>query len=212
MPRCRHQPSEAGVDELTAIVTVPLAQGEGQPLVEVLDGAGDAPVVQVPEGLQFGPAGGHVDGDQRGAVPAGRGLPAMQDQIALQRARRDAGPFAPRAQRHLGAQGVRAGASRRGWRGRRRRRGRSSRSRVAALARVSAARTVGGDAQAMAGGQGREQRGEDGAQQLAGELVAGQPGRLEDGGQFVGNILHRAAGGGARGPGGRRSRRMAAFR
>src|ERR1700716_2830984 len=42
---------QAGVDELAAIVAVPLAQGDGQPLVDMLDGPGDALVVQVVECL-----------------------------------------------------------------------------------------------------------------------------------------------------------------
>jgi len=76
---------------------VPLAQGERQAVVNVLDRAGHALVVQVAEGLQFGPRRRHIDGDDRGAVPAAGRRAAMQDEIALRRARPHPGPLAPRA-------------------------------------------------------------------------------------------------------------------
>src|SRR5574339_422228 len=89
---------QGGIDELAAVVAVPGPQGEGQARVEVLDGACDPLMVQVVQGLQLGPAGGHVDGDQRCAVAPRGGLATVQHQIALQGARRDAGPLAPGAQ------------------------------------------------------------------------------------------------------------------
>src|SRR5262249_44990078 len=96
---------QAGVDEFAAIVTVPLAQGERQALGDGLDPAGDPLLVQAPDRLQVGPGGGHVDRDERGAILSRGGLPAMQDEVALQRARRHAGPLAPGAQRDPGPEG-----------------------------------------------------------------------------------------------------------
>src|SRR3989449_1016736 len=92
------------VEELAAIVTMPLAQREGEPGAEVLQPIADMVIVQPPQGLQFGPAGGHVDGDEGGEVKARGGLAAMQDEIPLDRPRGDAGPLAPRAHRHLSPQ------------------------------------------------------------------------------------------------------------
>jgi hypothetical protein len=189
---------QRGVDELAAIVAVPFAQGEGQALGEVLDGSRHALVVQVEEGLQLRPARGHVDGDERGAVAARRGLATVQHQIALQGARRDAGPLAPGPHGHLGAQGgqggrepaglpratptqgpqqpVQRGRARAGERGAYRRR----------------------DPHAVMRGQRGEQGGQDRPQQLARELIAGQPRALEEGAQLGRRILRGAAGGPAR--------------
>ena len=85
---------------------MPCAQREGQALLDELNAAGDALVMQAPDGLQLGPHGGNVDGDQRGAIQTLCGFPAIQDQIALQRPRGDAGPLAPGAQGHAGADTV----------------------------------------------------------------------------------------------------------
>jgi hypothetical protein len=168
----------------------------------MLDGPGDPPMVHVPEGLQFGPTGGHVDRDQRRAIPAGGRLPAMQDQIALERSRCDAGPLVPRAEGALGPEGGE---------------GRREAARLAGAPPtqrpelpVQGGRTGAGERRvherlngpAVAGGQGGEQDGEDRAQELAGEWVAGQPGRLENRGQLGGHILHRAPRRPARGAGG----------
>src|SRR5262245_48517663 len=187
-------PDEAGVDELTAVVTVPFAQGERQPRGDVLNGAGDPPLVQVPEGLQFGPTGGHVDRDERRAIPAGGRVPAVQDQTPLERAGWDGGPLAPRAQRHLGTEG---------GEGRREPMGLARAAPPEGPEQPIQGRGTGTDerrldgrrdAQAMSCGQRRQQRGEDRAQQFARELVAGQPGRLEHRRQLVGHILHWAPG------------------
>jgi len=48
--------------------------------VHGLDGAGDVLLVQAPDGLQLGPRRG--DGEERGAIRAGGGLAATQDEIA----------------------------------------------------------------------------------------------------------------------------------
>jgi len=48
--------------------------------VHGLDAAGDVLLVQAPDGLQLGPRRG--DGDERGAIGAGGGLAATQDEIA----------------------------------------------------------------------------------------------------------------------------------
>ena len=61
-------------------------------------------VMQIPQHLQFGPGGGDVDGDEGDTVPAGGGLPAVQDEIALQGAGLHPRPLAPGAQGHLGAE------------------------------------------------------------------------------------------------------------
>lgn len=42
---------QAGVEELAAVIAVPRAQGDGQALPQEVDAAGDAPVVQVPDGV-----------------------------------------------------------------------------------------------------------------------------------------------------------------
>src|SRR5215471_7038304 len=98
-------PAEQGrIDELAAVVTVPGAHRKGQPSRDVLDGARDPLVMQIPQPLQFGPGRRDIDGDERGAVPAGGGLPAVQDEIALQGAGPNSRPLAPRAQGHLGAE------------------------------------------------------------------------------------------------------------
>jgi hypothetical protein len=72
-----------------------------------------------------------------------------------------------------------AGALRRGWAGRRRRRGRNSRSRVAGLAASRAVRAGGGHHDAVVRFEGRHQRGQDRAEELAQEVVAGAPHLLE---------------------------------
>ena len=131
---------QAAVDKLTAVVAMPLAQGKRHPLGDGVDAAGDALLVQVPDRLQFRPGRGDVDGDERGAVPARGGFPAMQTRSPC---------IAPAVTPAHSLQ-VRSGTwarttcravpARRGWPGRRRRRGRSSRSSVAGLAASRAAR------------------------------------------------------------------------
>jgi hypothetical protein len=170
-------------------------------LGDVLDAAGNALLVQAPDRLQLGPGGGHVDGDERGAILPRGGLAAMQDEVALQRAGRHAGPLAPRAQRDLGPVG-REGASE-----------------VPRLPRAVAAqgtqqpiergRAGGGEcrvhrgshAEAMVRHQRGEQRREQGAQQLSGQLIARQPDPLEDRNQLPRRVPTGAAGRAPRGVG-----------
>src|SRR5262249_54009598 len=56
------------VDEFAAVVTVPGAEGEGQPLVDGGNAPGDPLMVQAPNDLQLGPGRGDIDGDEGGAV------------------------------------------------------------------------------------------------------------------------------------------------
>lgn len=186
---------QGGVDELATIVAVPFAQGEGQALGEMLDSPGHALVVQIHQGLQFRPAGRHVDRDERRTVAARSGLPTMQNEVALQGPGRDPGPLAPRAQGHLGAQ-----------------RGQGGREaprlpRAAPTQRleqpVQRGRARAGQGrphrrrqdESVVRGQGREQRGQNRTQQLARQLIAGEPRPLEDRGQLGRGVLRGAAGG-----------------
>jgi len=162
--------------------------------VEVLDAAGDALVVQAPDGLQLGPGGGDVDGDEGGAIQARGGLPAMQHEIALQGAGGDAGPLAPGAQRHLGAEGAQ---------GRREAPGLPPPAAAQGAQQPVEGGGAGGgerrphrgsDADVMVRLQGRQQRGEDRHQQLAGQLITGEPDPLEEGPQLPAGVLPRAAG------------------
>jgi len=145
-----------------------------------MDAAGDAPVVQAPDGLQLGPRGGDVDRHEGGEVEAVRGLATMQDEIALQGAGCHPRPFAPGAQRHLGAEGAEG-------------RGEAPRVPGAPLPQraqqaIGRRRAGGGEGHAQGRGhhdammllQGRQEAGQDRDEHLAGQIVAGAPHALEE--------------------------------
>src|SRR3990172_4865772 len=93
------------VEKLAPVVRMPLPQPEGQPLPEVMDPRPHAPVAESPEGFERDPTRGHIDADQGGEVEAGGALPAVEDHIALHRARADVLPLAEGAERDLPAEG-----------------------------------------------------------------------------------------------------------
>jgi hypothetical protein len=161
--------------------------------VDVLDAAGDALLVQAPDGLQFGPRGGHVDGDERGDIPALGGLAAMQHEIALQGPGGNAGPLAPGAQRHLGAQVAKARREAPGLTRAAAAQGAQQPVQGGGAGRGQGRPHRGRDEQAVVPLQGRQQRGEDRHQQLAGQLITGQPRPLEDGPQLPAGVPTRAA-------------------
>src|SRR5262245_30781613 len=186
-------PAEQGrIDELAAVVTVPGADRKGQAGRHVLDGARDPLVMQIPQPLQFGPGGGDVDGDERDTVPAGGGLPAVQDEIALQGAGLYPRPLAPGTQGHLGAERTDRGGQAPGLPG----------PAAAQWAQQPIQRRGAGREQGRAHRrsqddpvvplQSRDQRGQDGAQELPRELITGHPDALEHG-QQVAPIAGRPA-------------------
>src|SRR5262249_16008295 len=105
---------QQGVEKLAAVVAMPLPQGERQACPHEMDGGADALLVQPPERLELGPAGGDVHGDEAGQIEPVGALATVQDEIALEGAGGDAVPVAPRAQRDLGPDGAqgRGGTSR----------------------------------------------------------------------------------------------------
>jgi hypothetical protein len=70
-------------------------------------------VALAPHGLQLGPAGGDVEGEERGEEEAVGAFPAVREQIGLQVAGGHLGPLTDGPQRELGPQGGEAGAGRR---------------------------------------------------------------------------------------------------
>jgi len=137
--------------------------------------------VQAPDGLQFRPRGRDVHRDERGEVEAGGRVATMEDEIALDRAGRDARPFAPRPQWDLGAD---------------RRQGGSQAARLPRAAPPERAqeaverRRAGGEQRGPNGRaeregvmplERREQRGEHRGEEFAAEVVTGLPDAGEDG-------------------------------
>jgi hypothetical protein len=101
------------VEELSAVVGMEGEQGHRQGLAGQVHGAAHALVALAPHGLQLGPAGGDVDGEERGEVEAVCAFPAVGEQIRLQLAGEHIGPLPEGAQRDLGPQGGEARAGRR---------------------------------------------------------------------------------------------------
>jgi len=96
---------EEVVEKLPAIIGMELAQGHGQALADEVHAGADALVAFAPDGVAFRPAGGDIDGDQRGQEEAGDSLAAMADEIGLEAARPDALPLAEGADGDLRGEG-----------------------------------------------------------------------------------------------------------
>jgi hypothetical protein len=186
------------IDELAAVVAVPVVQREGQASSQDLEPAGHALLMHPRERLQFGPRRRNVDRDESRAVPAGGGLTAMQHEIALQGAGADAAPFAPHPDGHLladrrqgGGDAPRDGRPPPAQRAEQAIQGRGT--------RAQQGRADGlGDDEGVVCLQGREQCGQDGREQLAGEIIARFPDALQDG-QAVAGEARGAPGAPARG-------------
>jgi len=159
---------------------VPLPEGKGQPLAEVMDPRADPLLAQAPDGLQFGPARGHIHAHEGGEEEALGGLATVEHEIALERAGPDRGPVTPGAEGDLALEGSRS-------------------SRAAWLTAEPAADgpeppVDGGGAEALQGlaqrgGQGEgavaleggHEQGEEWGEQLAAEAVADLPQADQDG-------------------------------
>jgi hypothetical protein len=89
--------NEAPIHKLGAVVVVPLAQRDRQAPADPLDSRTDADVPKAPDSFEFRPARRDINADEAREVEAVEGLPAVQDEIALDRARPRCGPVAPRA-------------------------------------------------------------------------------------------------------------------
>src|SRR5262245_7642827 len=98
---------ERAVEEFTAIVGVPLAQPDGQPLVNVVDAGPHASGADAPDRLELDPTAGHVHGHEAAEVKAFGGLATVQHQIALHSPGPAPRPVAPRPDRDLLLQSVR---------------------------------------------------------------------------------------------------------
>jgi hypothetical protein len=171
------------IEELAAIVGVPFAQRDGQPLPDVMDRAAHARLAEAPDDLQLGRRGRDIDGEQRGQIEARRRLATVQDEIALQGAGADVGPLTPGAQGDLLPE---------------RRRGRADAIGLAAplppqRAKQPIQRGGAGGEQRRAGGgcqdepvvtlQGLQQRREHGGEEATAKMIAGHPRPLERGQQ-----------------------------
>src|SRR5437667_1667946 len=75
------------IDELGAVVAVEAGQGHGQSFADLVDAAAYARLALAPQGLQFDPAGGDIDGAEGEEEEAPGGATAMGDQIDLEEAR-----------------------------------------------------------------------------------------------------------------------------
>lgn len=153
----------------------------------------DALVVHAADGLELGPAGSDIDGDERGQVEARGALPAMADEIGLEAARVGRAPFAEGPHGDLGGEG---GVTRAGG---------GEATRVAPT--IGAQEPVdrrGADAQeyrAQRWGdledvmplEGLDERGQEGRQPFAAEVVARFPHGPQEG-DGLGAIAGRPAG------------------
>ena len=84
---------------------MPLPEGKGQPVAHVVDPGADPLLAQAPDGLQLGPARGHIHADEGGQEEALGGLAAVEHQIALKHAGADRRPLAPGAEGNLALEG-----------------------------------------------------------------------------------------------------------
>ncbi len=90
------------VEEFPAVVGMETQERHGEGFADTVHGTADALLALAPHGLQLGPAGRDVDGEERGEKEAVRAGPAVREQVRLHVARLHVGPLAEGAHGHLG--------------------------------------------------------------------------------------------------------------
>src|SRR5262249_14014360 len=79
---------QRAVDELGDVVGIQAAHGDREPPRDLMEGGGHTAMALPPQRLELDPAGGDIDGAERGPEEAGRALAAVRDEIDLEKARR----------------------------------------------------------------------------------------------------------------------------